>query len=222
MQEAAAVYRAPYDGRIIQQPRERLQIQGGGHHQDAHFLAQVELALDAQGESEIGVQAALVKLIEDDTGDALQGGILLQHAGKDALGDHLDARARADARIEPSAIAHVAADRLAAQLRHAGGDGACRQAARFEHQYLAAEPRRAADRQGHDGALAGPRRRLQQHAPPPCQRVGQRRQRGVDGQIGQREAHRPTKILLPDLRHVLLVLGHGGRRKMVNCAASGL
>ncbi len=53
------------DGRLIEQARERLQVEGGRHHQQPQILAQRFLALDAQRETEIGIEAALVKFVED-------------------------------------------------------------------------------------------------------------------------------------------------------------
>ena len=59
----------------------------------------------------------------------------------------------------------VSADRFAEQLRHAAGDGARRNAARLEHQdLLSLQPGTLQQGERHDGALAGARRRLQQHA----------------------------------------------------------
>ena len=56
-------------GRVIEQAGERLQIERGGHDQDAQILAQRLLALDAEREAEIGIQAALVKFVEDHAAD---------------------------------------------------------------------------------------------------------------------------------------------------------
>ena len=57
------------DRGFIEQAGERLQIERGGHDQDAQVLAQRRLTLDAQRQAEIGIQAALVKLIEDHAAD---------------------------------------------------------------------------------------------------------------------------------------------------------
>ena len=58
------------DGRTAEEPRERLEIERRRHHQELQILAQRLLALDAEGEAEIGIETALVKLIEDDAADA--------------------------------------------------------------------------------------------------------------------------------------------------------
>ena len=48
----------------------------------------------ASARPEVGLQAALVELVEDHAADAGQLRVRLEHPGEDALGDHLDARAR--------------------------------------------------------------------------------------------------------------------------------
>ncbi len=52
------------------------------------------------------MQAALVKLVEQNRGDSFERRIALQHAREHAFGDDLDARALADARFQAHAIAH--------------------------------------------------------------------------------------------------------------------
>jgi hypothetical protein len=126
-----------------------------------------------------------VKLIEDHAADAGECGIILQHPRENAFRDHLDARCAADARLEPCAKPHRAADGLPEKLRHAPGDGTRRNAARFEHQdLLAAKPAAGVQKKRHDGALAGARRSLQQRIAAIGQGPSQRRQRLVDRQFG--------------------------------------
>ena len=76
-------------------------------------------------EAEVGVEAALVKLVEDEKADAVERRIALQAAREHAFGDDLDARARADARV----ATHAIADRLANALRRAAGPGGARRRA---------------------------------------------------------------------------------------------
>ena len=116
------------DGRVMEQACERPHIERGRHHQEAQILAQGFLTLDAEREAEIGIETALVKLVEDDAADAGQLRIGLQHARKDAFGHDFDARAAAHPRIEPRTEAHGIADRLAKELCHALSDGARRDA----------------------------------------------------------------------------------------------
>ena len=126
-----------------------------------------------------------MKFVEDHAAYTCETRVFLQHARENAFGDHLDARLAADARVEPGAKSHRAADGLAEQMRHAAGDGARRNTARLQHQYFTAlEPGAAEQGQRHDGALARARRRFQQHAAAAGQRLRQRRQGFVDRQIG--------------------------------------
>ncbi len=164
--------RAATMGSVAQQLGDGLQIQGRRHHHDAQILAQVLLALEAQREPQVGVQAALVKFVEDHAADARESRVVLQHARENALGDHLDARLAAHPRFEPGAKPDAAADGFAEQMRHAAGDGARRQAARFEHQdLLAAQPGTWAQEERHDGAFTGAWRSLQQHIAANCVRA---------------------------------------------------
>ena len=57
--------------------------------------AEVGARIERQRQPQVRLQAALVELIEDDGGDAFQRRILLQQPREHALGDDLDARARA-------------------------------------------------------------------------------------------------------------------------------
>ena len=118
------------------------------------------LRIEHEREAEVGVQAALVILVEQHRGDAVERGVALQHAREHAFGDDLDSRALADARLEPHAVAHSLAGALAERGRHALGDGARREAARLEHDDpFAVRPCLLEQRERHDGALAGARRR---------------------------------------------------------------
>jgi hypothetical protein len=95
----------------------------------------------AQRQRQIGLQAALVKLVEDHQADAVERGVLLQPARQDALGHDLDARLWPDALFKAHAIAHGLARAFVAQRRHALGNCARRQTPRFEHHdALRAQP----------------------------------------------------------------------------------
>ena len=169
------------DRRVVQQPGDGLHIQSRRHHQEAQILAQILLTLDAQRQSQIGVQTALVKLIEDHATDVAQARVILQHAREDAFRDHFDARLAAHPRLEPSAKSNASADGFAKQLRHAAGDGARRDPPRFEHQdFSVPEPGTRPQEERHDGAFAGPWRRLQQHAAAARQGLGQSGKRLID------------------------------------------
>src|SRR5690606_39919782 len=63
-------------------------------------VAQQLAAIEGKRQRQIGIQAALVEFIEDHQPDALQRRVVLQAAGKNALGDHLDARTRTDLAVQ--------------------------------------------------------------------------------------------------------------------------
>jgi hypothetical protein len=90
------------------------------------------LRIERQGQAEIGIEGALVELVEEHARDPCQGRVVEDHAGEHPLGDDLDARGAADFRAEPHAQADDAADFLADVLRHAVGGGAGGEPARFE------------------------------------------------------------------------------------------
>jgi hypothetical protein len=101
-----------------------------------------------------------MKLVEEQGRGAVERGIALQHARQHTLGDNLDARPRADSRVEPHAVADGLADRLPERLCHAPCHGAGRDAPRLENdEFPALRPGLTEQRERNDGALAGTRRR---------------------------------------------------------------
>ena len=91
----------------------------------------VRAHVEQQTEAKVGLQVALVKLVEDHEARAGEFRVVLELARQDALGDDLDARPRADPRVEPHAVADRLAGPLAEQGGHAFCDRARRQAARL-------------------------------------------------------------------------------------------
>ena len=126
-----------------------------------------------------------MELIENDGGNALERRILLQHARQHALGHHLDARARGDARVETHAVADGAAGALAEGCCHARRDGTRGEPARLENdEPLTAHPVLREQRKRHHRALAGSRWRLQHGRLVGPQGFAKRRQRLLDRQGG--------------------------------------
>ena len=165
------------------------------HRDHAQILAQRRLRLAHQGEGEIAFQPALVQLVEDHAADAVERGIVLQQAQEEAVGDDLDARARTDLRVEPHAVAHGLADRLAQRRRHAARRRARRQPPRLLHHDLAAaEPGCIEQRQRHARRLAGARRRDEDRGIAPGQHRLKLGQRLVDGKGGNR--HAPVRYII--------------------------
>ena len=145
--------------RIAEQAPDRGDIQGRRHHQQAQILAQQRLAVAGEGEAEIGVEAALVELVEKHRGHAVEGRIVEDHAGEDALGDHLDAGASGDAGFQPHAVADGLADRLAEHRRHARGRRPRGQPTGLQDDQLAGtNPGLLEQRERNAGGLAGARR----------------------------------------------------------------
>jgi len=106
-----------------------------------------------------------VELVEQQRADAIERGIVLQHAGQDAFGDNLDPRASGHPILEADAVTHRPAHRFAELLCHEARGRACGDPARLQHQDLAcAKPVRPQQRQRHLGGLACAGRRFQHQA----------------------------------------------------------
>ena len=159
------------DGRLAEQPGDPRAVEGRGHDEEAQILAQAALRIERQREAEIRIEGALVELVEEHGGDAVERGIVEDHAGEHALGHDLDAGFAADLGAEAHAQAHRLADGLAERLRHARGRSAGGEPARLQHDDLAAVRPRA-----RRAAPAAPgwscRRRAAPRAPRSAARAG--------------------------------------------------
>ena len=102
-----------------------------------------------------------MELVEQHCADPVEPRIVLDHAGEDALGDHLDAGLRRHLGVHPHPIADRLPHPLAQGGSHAGGGGAGGQAAGLEQNQLPLRPRPLEQRQGRARRLPGPRRRDQ-------------------------------------------------------------
>ncbi len=152
------------------------------HDQKLEVLAQTLLDVASQREAEIGVERALVELVEQDGGDARERGVVEHHAREDPLGHDLDAGRARDLGAEADAVAHRRADRLAECRRHARRRGAGRKPARLQHEHLLAlGPWLLGQNQRHPRGLAGAGRSDQDRGAVRAQGGGQFRQRFVDG-----------------------------------------
>ncbi len=117
------------------------------HDEDPELRSEAVADVEGEGQPEIGLEVALVELIEDDDGDAVERGVSLQASGEDAVGDHLDPGGLRDpafvTRREPDGLP----DTLAEKSRHPRRSGAGRHPARLEeehptvvHPWLAQQP----------------------------------------------------------------------------------
>ncbi len=78
-----------------------------------------------EGQEQVGLQGALVHLVQDDGGHAGQVGVGLQTAQQQPGGDDLDARARAGSPLSAHRVADGRPERLVEQSRQASCGGAC-------------------------------------------------------------------------------------------------
>ncbi len=177
---------------VAEQARDALAIQGRRHHDQAQIVAQIILCLHAQRKTQIGIDAAFVKFVEDHRADPVERRVVLQHADQNAVGDDLDPRLLAGLAVEPHAIADRPAHIFLPRCRHAPCRGARGQPARFEHEdLLAGQPRLVEQRQGHTRRLARARRRLQYQIAPLAQRGLDFRDDGFDGKVWRGHDVRP-------------------------------
>ncbi|MDF2800066.1 MAG: polyhydroxyalkanoate depolymerase, partial [Devosia sp.] len=176
-------------GCIVEEAGDGGAINGGGHDEDAQIGAE-RGCIEGEGEAKIAIEAALVKFVKEDGGDAGQFGIIHQHAGEDAFGDHFDARPGANAAIHADPVAHGRADLFAQQARHLGGGGAGGKPARLDHDDAAIRaPGRIQKGEGHAGGLAGAGGRHQHGIGAGGQRVVKGWESFVDGK--GRQGHGP-------------------------------
>ena len=155
---------AAQDRRVVQQTGQALAFKGGGHQQDFQRLlvAKQLAAIQAQGQRQVGVEAAFVKFVEDQQTHAVQCWIVLQTAGEDAFGDHFDAGVGADLAVEADAVANGVPDFLAQLAGQPLGGGAGGEATGFEHEDgLPGQPGFIQQGQGHTGGFTGTGRRFQ-------------------------------------------------------------
>ncbi len=125
------------DGSAPEKLRHARPIERRRHGQDAQILAQAALAVERKRKPEIGIERALVELVEQHRADAGKLRVVEDHAGEDALGDNLDAGLRPGFRDHARAKPDPLADGLRQGLRHALGGGARGDAARLQHQDFA-------------------------------------------------------------------------------------
>ena len=168
--------------RVAEQCGDARAVDGRRHDQDAQILAQALLHVAGQRQAEIGVERALMELVEDHGRDAVEHGIVEDEPGEDALGDDLDPGAARDFGAEPDEQTHGVADALAQRLRHALGGGARGEPAWLKDQIPARflRPILAREHQRHPRRLAGAGRRHQDGRSVATQCRRQVRQGGID------------------------------------------
>ena len=122
--------RAADDRRIAQELRHRLGVERRGHHDDHQVLAHGLPHLAEQRDRQVGVQAALVELVEHDAADAFEERVVEQLPREHALGHDAQACRGGDLALEADVVADLAAElssrspRRSALRRGPGGDAA--------------------------------------------------------------------------------------------------
>src|SRR5204863_5852278 len=72
---------------VTEKACDRRDVEGRGHDKNAQLRADEALRGEREREPEVGVQAALVELIEEEQTDALQRRIVLERPGQRSFGD---------------------------------------------------------------------------------------------------------------------------------------
>jgi hypothetical protein len=179
------------DRRFAQESGHPRAVDGRRHDEESQILAQSLLDVARQREAEIGIERALVELVEQDCGDALEHRVVEHKPGEDAFGDDFDAGAGRNFRAEAYPQTHRFADALAERLRHSLRRGARREAPWLEDQDAAFFcPWLAREHQRYPRGLAGAGRGDQDRHVACAQGGRKLRQRGVDRKR-RRKFHKP-------------------------------
>ena len=152
------------DERSLQRLTDGRSVDGGGHDEKAKVGAKELLSASGECESEVGMQAALVELVEDDDADAIERWVVLQHARQDTFGENLYLSVLADARVKADAVADPLSDGFAEQFCHAFRYLSGGKSARFEHQNLTLHGCIEHEGQRQQGRFAGSRRCSNDHS----------------------------------------------------------
>ncbi len=149
--------------------------------------------VEQEGEGGVGVQVALVALVEQDRVHTAELGVALKALEEDPGGDDLHDGAGTRPALAPDRESHLGADLRAQQPGHAPGRGPHRHPARLGHDHPAAG--RAVEEPGEgerdEGGLAGAGR-CDEHGRAACVQGGEQLGQGVpDGQAGPLGAQAP-------------------------------
>src|SRR5690606_24373477 len=110
--------------RIAEQARNARTVDGCGHGNEPQILAQATLRIEREREAEIGIERALMKLVEQDGRNTLELRVVEDQTREHAFGHHLDPRLARDLGAEADADADSLPDLLSQRRSHAGGGGA--------------------------------------------------------------------------------------------------
>ena len=148
------------DRRVTEVLGDGRRIERGRHHDDREVLPSPFTNLTKKGESEVGLEAALVKLVENDGRDPVEEGVVLNPPEQDAFGHHLETRPRRAPALEAHAVADLLADLPAALLGDAKRRSSRGDSSRLEQKNLSRlSVSRFEKCRRHTRCLARPRRR---------------------------------------------------------------
>ena len=181
------------DRRLVHESRDGVGVDGRRHGEQTQIGTQRARDVERERQAEIGVERALVILVEHHRPHARQLRIVQRLSCEHAFGDDLQARRGRDLRLHPHAGAHQPADPRAELHGDAAGGGPRDHAAGFQENDLAVQPRRIEQSGRHQRRLSRARLGDEDRVPmPQC-----REQVGQDGR--DRQVVRP---LVPRRRHV--------------------
>ncbi len=138
------------DWRIIQESRHAFDVERRRHHDDAQIVAR-EPGLPRERKPEVGMNASLVKFIENDRREIRQQRILLKARRQNALGDDEQPRIARGTLFESNVPPDFAAERPLPFFRDAARDGARRDTPRLQQD----DPSGVDERGRNAGRLAG-------------------------------------------------------------------
>ena len=188
---------ARHHGRTTKQLGDGSAVEGGGHHENSKVRPEERLRLQGESQTEVGIQAALVKLIEQQGAYAVQRRVVEQHPCEHALGDDLDARGCTHARLTAHAKADGVTGQLAKHRGHAACSGARGETTGLEHQYATAlQPGFVEQRQRNACRFPRARRSLEHRARRRCEHGAEFRQHVRDGQRGGERRERGHRIAM--------------------------
>ncbi len=146
------------DRRAAEQRGNGPGIQRRRHDEERQVLAQVAPGVEAERERQVGVEAALVKFVEDDEGHAFEPRVRLQAPGENPLGDDLDPGCRRDPPLETDRVADGAPHLLAERAGHPARGRDRRQTPRFQHHDAPVRRQISEKRRGDTRGFPGPGR----------------------------------------------------------------
>jgi hypothetical protein len=103
--------------RSVQKRGNSFHVKSGRHHHDAEIIASAP-RLARQCQAEVGMNAPLVKLVDDDRREVGQQRILLEARRQDTLGDDEQPRIARESSLESDLPSDFASDRPPAFLRN--------------------------------------------------------------------------------------------------------